>query len=144
MSSNYTLCHRCCILPRCILYAIATSVHCETPCAIILYFLQLSEMFWCLMISINCRPKLLGGKLLRTLLSWWFRQSVDVTSLLHDLMDLQVLYNGRSPKQLGWCFTFGSRTSIKVSGTIWFMQIQYYVSYFSFRKKWQAFFCICL
>ena len=70
----------------------------------------------------------------------------DSKSLLCYLMDLQVLHTQkRSFKQQDWCFILGNNISVKVTVTVWLIQIQSYYkqSVFTFQNKWQVFF-ICV
>lgn len=87
-----------------------------------------------------------GRKLLRILLNYWFTKSRDSKSLFCYLKDLQVLHNKRSFKQQDWCFKLGNSISIKVTLTVWLIQIQGYCkqSGFTFQDKWQVFFYMCL
>ena len=87
-----------------------------------------------------------GRKLLRILLNYWFTKSTDSKSLFCYLMDLQVLHTQkRSFKQQDWCFILGNNISVKVTVTVWLIQIQSYYkqSVFTFQNKWQVFF-ICV
>lgn len=82
-----------------------------------------------------------GRKLLRILLNYWFTKSTDSKSLFCYLMDLLVLHSKRSVKQQDWCFKSGNSISIKVTVTVWLIQIQCYCkqSVFTSLDKWQVF-----
>lgn len=92
-----------------------------------LIFKDISKLYKTEITNISNRVKGgVGKKVLRILLNYWFTKSTDSKSLFCYRIDLQVLYNKRSFKQWDWCFKLGNGTSIKVSVTIWFTQIQCY------------------